>query len=58
MKKLSLFVFTFVLFAAVFANNGASTIPKPVNAKEIYLPVGNTGQKISLLNFSRLKPSE
>jgi hypothetical protein len=58
MKKLSLFVFTFVLFAAVFANSEAFTIPKPINAKEIYLPVGNTGQKISLLNFSRLKPSE
>ena len=40
------------LFTSSFAFSGLSSLPK--KAADVYLPVGNTGQKISLLELSTI----
>jgi hypothetical protein len=57
MKKLILLVTT-VTF--VFSSFGAATLPDPaskppVKASEVYIPIGKSGEKISLLDLSTMK---
>ncbi len=53
MKKLLLLFISTLLFSGVFATS--ESVIKPVlNAKNIYLPVGKTGQKISLMELSQI----
>lgn len=52
MKKIYLLVAALALFTSSFAFSGFSSIPK--KAADVYLPVGNTGQKISLLKLSTI----
>jgi hypothetical protein len=53
MKKLLLLLLSIAVFSVSF---GAATIPvKPaLNANEIYLPVGKSGQRISLMQLSKI----
>jgi hypothetical protein len=53
----------FFLIIALFALSfsfGANTVTKlpPLMAKDILVPIGNTGQKISLLDLSKIKIKE
>jgi hypothetical protein len=58
MKKL----IAFILAVAVLNVSIAVTPPvdggKPMNATEVMIPIGKSGQKISLMEFSKLKPDE
>jgi hypothetical protein len=58
MKKL----IAFVLAIAVLNMSMAVTPPvdgvKPMNASSILIPIGKSGEKISLMEFSKLKPAE
>lgn len=58
MKKL-----TALLFAALMLNVSIAVSPvangvKPLKATEIMIPIGKTGEKISLADFSKLTPKE
>ena len=52
MKKIFLLFAVFTFFSTSFASSGFSSLPK--KAADVYLPVGSTGQKISLLNLSTI----
>jgi hypothetical protein len=53
MKKiLFLSVAVFILTASFAANNAA--VKPAIKASEVYIPIGNTGHKISLLDLSRM----
>ena len=54
MKKILLLSAAFLLLTTGFATNNAAK-KRAVNASEIYVPIGNTGQVISLLDLSRMK---
>ena len=53
MKKFLLLSAAIFLLTAGFATNNAAKKPA-IKASEVYLPIGNTGQKISLLDLSRM----
>lgn len=53
MKKILFFITACAFFASSFATSGFVVAHK--KATEIYLPVGNTGQKISLMDLSTIK---
>lgn len=56
MKKLFLFTSFALLLSISFATSPITAPPvKKLNAAEIFLPIGNTGKKISLLDFSKIK---
>jgi hypothetical protein len=57
MRKLSLLVFSLVLFSVSFGT-ATSEIKPVLNANHIYLPVGKTGQKISLMELSRISMND
>jgi len=54
MKKILLLSAAIFLLTAGFATNNAAKRPA-VKASEIYVPIGKTGQTISLLDLSRMK---
>ena len=52
-----------LITAALLLNVSIAIVPftdvvKPLNANEVMIPVGKTGQKISLAAFANLKPEE
>jgi len=52
-----------IVAAALILNVSMAIVPvtdkaKPINANDVMLPIGNTGQKISLAAFAKLKPDE
>ena len=53
MKKILLLTAAVFLLTASFASNNAEKKP-PVKASEVYIPIGKTGQSISLLDLSRM----
>jgi hypothetical protein len=57
MKKLLFLSTAFLLLSSAFATT-APFIRPTLNASEIYLPLGNNGQKVSLLDLSRMKIRE
>jgi hypothetical protein len=58
MKKLTALVILFALVNMSFIVSPKIDEKKSLNAKEIMIPIGKTGNKISLLEFSKLKPNE
>jgi hypothetical protein len=53
--------FFFILAATFFLTNGNSTsvLPKPsVKASDVYIPIGSTGQKISLQQLSEISMND
>jgi hypothetical protein len=55
MRKLLLFTsFAFFLSISFAASSIVEPPKKKLNAAEIFLPIGNTGKKISLLDFSNI----
>jgi hypothetical protein len=56
-RVIALFTSVLILNASIAVVPSADVV-KPVKATEIMLPIGKTGQKISLAAFSKLKPSE
>lgn len=58
MKKLFAFLFAIAILNVSIAVTPSVDGGKPLNANSIMLPVGKTGQKISLADFSKLKPAE
>ena len=57
MKKLIAFVLAFAVLNVSIAITPTMDGGKPMNATEIMIPVGKTGQKISLMEFSKLTPA-
>jgi hypothetical protein len=57
MRKLSLLLFSLVVFTVSFGTS-TSEIKPVLNANHIYLPVGKTGQKISLMELSRISMND
>ncbi len=57
MKKILLFLAGVLIITSSF---GTSTLltPKKLNANEVYIPVGKTGQKVSLMDLSQMKVKE
>ena len=54
-KLLVLFIAVLAISFSFGANTPSSSGPKPaLKAKDIMIPIGNTGQKISLLDLSRM----
>jgi hypothetical protein len=53
MKKILLLSAAVFMLTATFATNNV-TIKRTVKASEVYIPIGNTGQKVSLLDLSRM----
>lgn len=58
MRKLIAFFFAITFLNVSIAVTPAADGEKKLNANAIMLPVGKTGQKISLMDFSKLKPAE
>src|SRR5687768_7626414 len=60
MKKLSLLLTAFVIAAFTFASSSFSFTPKDpvVYASQVFVPVGKDGNKISLLELSKISRSE
>ena len=55
-SKLHLLTYLALLLSISFATSPIVVPPvKKLNAAEIFLPIGNTGKKISLLDFSKIK---
>jgi hypothetical protein len=52
MKKIFILFVAFSIAATVFGTSGFSFLPK--KASEVYLPVGSGGQKISLLDLTKI----
>ena len=52
MKLIFTLFVAFSLVTSSFASSGISSLPK--KASDVYLPIGSTGQKISLLDLSRI----
>ena len=60
MKKICFFFVAFFLFATSFGSSviltpTPSPVPSTPNASKIYLPLGLNGQKVSLLDLSKMK---
>lgn len=53
MKKILLLSAAVFILSATFATNNVAVKPA-IKASEVYIPIGNTGQKISLLDLSRM----
>ena len=58
MKKLIALILGTAILNAGIAVTPVADKSKPVNATEIMIPIGKTGQQISLAEFSKLKPQE
>lgn len=58
MKRLITLFLGFAILNSSIAVTPALEKTKPLNAAEIMIPVGKTGQQISLAEFSKLKPDE
>ncbi|MES2849193.1 MAG: hypothetical protein V4685_09060 [Bacteroidota bacterium] len=58
MKKLIAFVLAIAVLNVSIAVTPPTDGGKSMNATEIMIPIGKTGQKISLMEFSKLKPAE
>lgn len=58
MKKIAAFIFAIAILNVSIAISPMVDGAKPLNATEIMIPIGKTGQKISLAEFSKLKPKE
>lgn len=56
MKKFFILFASFFLFTTSFASSGFSFVPK--KASDVYLPIGSGGQKISLLDLSKIDVKE
>ena len=56
MKKLLVFFGAFLFLSNSFANIGILTPPK--KASEIFIPIGNTDQKISILELSKISQAD
>lgn len=56
MKKICFLFIAFAIFTTSFASSGFSYGPK--KASELYLPIGSTGQKISLMDLSKINVKE
>jgi hypothetical protein len=54
MKKILFLSAAMFLLASSFASTDVVVKPSVVKASEIFIPIGNTGQKISLLDLSRM----
>jgi hypothetical protein len=52
MKKILILFVAFSLVTTSFGSSGFSVLPK--KASDVYLPIGSTGQKISVLDLSRI----
>lgn len=57
MKKLMAFVLAIAVLNVSIAITPGMDGSKPMNATQIMIPVGKTGQKISLMEFSKLTPA-
>jgi hypothetical protein len=55
MKRIVTLIFAFVFFIHSQAASVPVSSTKPVNAAEVFLPVGKNGEKISLLQLSEIK---
>jgi hypothetical protein len=58
MKKFIALIFTTTILNAGIAVTPAVDGAKPINATHVMIPIGKTGNKISLAEFSKLKPQE
>lgn len=58
MKKLIAFVLSIAVLNMSIAVTPPADGVNPMNASTILIPVGKTGQTISLMEFSKLKPAE
>lgn len=58
MKKLTTLLLAALVLNASVAVNPANNGTKPLNANQVMIPIGKTGNKISLAEFSKLKPRE
>lgn len=58
MKKLIAFVLAVAVLNVSIAITPGMDGSKPMNAAQIMIPIGKTGQNISLMEFSKLKPAE
>jgi uncharacterized membrane protein YeaQ/YmgE (transglycosylase-associated protein family) len=58
MKKLIAFVLAIAVLNVSIAVTPPTDGGKSMNATEIMIPIGKTGQKISLMEFSKLTPAE
>ena len=58
MKKLLAFVMAIAILNISFAITPPIDGAKPMKATEIMIPFGKTGQTISLMEFSKMKPAE
>ncbi len=58
MRKLIAFFFAIAILNVSIAVTPTVDGGKKLNANAIMLPIGKTGQKISLADFSKLKPAE
>src|SRR5688572_1745659 len=57
MKNGFLLIIALFILSFSFSANIVTKHP-PLNAKDIFIPIGNAGQKISLLDLSRIKVNE
>jgi len=58
MKKFIALILTTAILNAGIAVTPAADGAKPINATHVMIPIGKTGNKISLAEFSKLKPQE
>ncbi len=56
MKPLFIFFVAFSMAITSFASSGFTVLAK--KASDVYLPIGSTGQKISLLDLSKIDVKE
>jgi pheromone shutdown protein TraB len=57
MKKVILYLVLAVLCTTSYSFSKPTSIPEshfPINSREVYIPVGNTGQLISLMDLSQI----
>ena len=58
MKKVITLLGFIAVFSATYSSNNSFSVPpvdRPVKATEVYIPIGNTGQMISLMDLSQIK---
>src|SRR5262245_857825 len=59
MKKIIILFILFCFFSVVHSSTNTTSLNKnPVTAYEVYVPVGNTGQLISLMDLSQINLKE
>jgi len=56
MRNRTVFIILFITLQIISAN--AAILDPPVNANDIFLTVGKKGEQISLVEFSRIKPTD